>query len=203
MSALRYNEDKPELSQVQFFGSALGKLAVVMSQGRIKYPDAEPGVPNWTLGGKPDSEYLDSAMRHITTFIREGEFYDSETGAAHIAHAVWNLLALLELNYTDVASMDESFDVDKFDALHKPRGHNVSNGYEAEPLSTIGEWARNDVFWHPSNPDLKWRIYDVDEDGGGYYLVHKSPDGRSTGLAGGIPLRPGTSRYYIVERASQ
>ena len=111
--ALRDNNGKPELSQILFFDTALDHLAMVMSQGRYKYKDSEPGVPNWTVGGKPDEEYLDSAIRHLRALIK-GEFYDADLGTAHAAHIVWNLLALLANNYPEAPTLDPEFDLEAF-----------------------------------------------------------------------------------------
>lgn len=103
--ALRYNEGKCELGRLRQFGEALEAVAEVMAQGAIKYDDR-----NWLTGGKPDAEYLDSADRHLLKWANEGEWYDSETGCAHVAHAAWNLLALLKLNYSDMPRRDPGFD---------------------------------------------------------------------------------------------
>tara|TARA_R110000787_G_scaffold72080_1_gene160550 strand:- start:488 stop:943 length:456 start_codon:yes stop_codon:yes gene_type:complete len=102
--ALRYNDDKPELSELLQFGNGLEALAKVMSQGGVKYEHR-----NWLRGGKPDQEYMDSAMRHLLS-IAGGEHYDSDTGCTHAAHVAWNMLAMLRLNYEDVPVLDETFD---------------------------------------------------------------------------------------------
>lgn len=83
------------MSQVLHFH--LEWLAAHMQAGREKYPDVEPGVPNWTLGNRPDQEYLDAAQRHLAKLVR-GEEYDPELGTHHAAAVVWNMLALLTLN---------------------------------------------------------------------------------------------------------
>ncbi len=111
--ALRYNEGKPKLSEVLMFGNAIKNLAMVMQQGAVKYERR-----NWLLGGKPDEEYLDSAMRHITEFIEEGEVYDPESGCHHLAHAVWNLNAIQRLNYPELPSLDPEFDQAAFEARY-------------------------------------------------------------------------------------
>lgn len=93
--AARNNSGKPELSQLHHFD--LEPLARHCSAGRQKYPDVD-GVPNWTLGGKPDSEYLDAAMRHLGHHQR-GQFLDAETGTPHLAAVAWNALACLTNNH--------------------------------------------------------------------------------------------------------
>jgi hypothetical protein len=76
-------------------------VARVKEFGANKYNDG-----NWRLGNKPDVEYLDSMFRHMDYFFA-GEFYDQDSGCPHLAHAVWNLSALAELNYGDKPVMDE------------------------------------------------------------------------------------------------
>jgi hypothetical protein len=93
--ALRHNKGKPELAQLFHFD--LRWLADHMSAGRVKYPDTAPGVPNWTLGGKPDAEYLDAAARHLAHLV-QGEDYDIELGTHHAAAVAWNMLAMLTCN---------------------------------------------------------------------------------------------------------
>ena len=92
MAALRYNQGKPQLSFVLGFRKALGALARVFEQGAIKYER-----DNWKKGGKPDAEYIDSALRHMAA-LADGELYDPDTGCLHAAHVMWNMGALLELN---------------------------------------------------------------------------------------------------------
>jgi hypothetical protein len=90
--ALRDNKGKDELSYILDIPEALKALSHVFRQGAKKYSRG-----NWQLGGKPDAEYLDACMRHLTKHVKEGPF-DPETGALHLAHAIWNLAALIELN---------------------------------------------------------------------------------------------------------
>lgn len=83
------------------FPKAMEVVARIMEFGANKYEDG-----NWKLGDKPDTEYLDSHDRHMQKFLHEG-FYDDDSGCAHLGHAIWNLCALLELNYGDTPIMDE------------------------------------------------------------------------------------------------
>lgn len=112
MPAARDNTGKPDLVQMLDFGTALDDVVAVLDQGAIKY---EPG--NWLLGGKPDSEYLSAAMRHIGKH-RRGQVYDPETGVKHLASAAWNLLAALGLNYGAFPSIDPNFDQEAYVAKH-------------------------------------------------------------------------------------
>ena len=100
--ALRFNNDKPMMSYfMRSFPKMAEAVARVKEMGAIKYNDG-----NWKLGNKPDNEYWDSMFRHLN-YIFDGEEYDKDTGCLHIAHAVWNLCALLELNYPDLPARDD------------------------------------------------------------------------------------------------
>ena len=101
--ALRYNSDKPKLGYfARSFHKAQECLARVMAFGDTKYPEG-----NWKKGGKPDEEYLDSAARHLDRFL-QGEHYDQDSACHHLGHAIWNLAAILEMNYKDLPMIDEA-----------------------------------------------------------------------------------------------
>lgn len=100
--AKRYNAGKPKLGYfARSFHKALEAIARVKEFGANKYEE-----DNWRLGNKPDSEYLDSMARHLDLF-QKGEQYDEDSGCHHLGHAIWNLCALLELNYGDADMIDE------------------------------------------------------------------------------------------------
>jgi len=104
--AARDNAGKPEMSQILWMARGLEQLAIHMAVGRDKYPDdEETGLPNFMLGGKPDQEYTDAAVRHLTKFIG-GQELDEESGTEHLSAAVWNLLALQSLNRGQRTTME-------------------------------------------------------------------------------------------------
>jgi hypothetical protein len=82
-------------------------IARVKEMGAIKYNDG-----NWRLGNKPDDEYWNSMFRHLG-YIFGGEDYDPDTGCLHLAHAVWNMCALLELNHPDLPARDDEIWADR------------------------------------------------------------------------------------------
>ena len=54
------------------FGPMLDRWAAHLTKGREKYPDPEPGVPNWTLA-EGEAEYVrakESLMRHFFQYLR-------------------------------------------------------------------------------------------------------------------------------------
>ena len=101
--ALRFNEGKPSLAYILQFANPMKAIARIMEFGAIKYDDG-----NWRKGGKPDGEYLNSMMRHLTSWIH-GEKYCKDSGCSHLGHAIWNLMALHELNHPDEIIDDEVF----------------------------------------------------------------------------------------------
>ena len=68
---------------------ALHVLVLVYSLGARKYGDR-----NWERGMKYSRPYA-AAQRHLWAWWR-GEDLDPETGLPHLAHAAWNVLALLQ-----------------------------------------------------------------------------------------------------------
>lgn len=92
MTAARMNGGKPQMDFLLDFPIFAEALCRVMELGAEKY-DRD----NWKLGGKPDSEYLGAAIRHLMAH-KSGELYADDSGCLHLAHAAWNLMALIELN---------------------------------------------------------------------------------------------------------
>lgn len=101
--AARRNSGKPKLAYMLQFPTVMKVMARIMEFGSCKYEDG-----NWKLGGKPDEEYLSSMLRHLVEF-EHAEPYDDDSGCFHLGHAIWNLCALLELNYKDQVIDEEKF----------------------------------------------------------------------------------------------
>ena len=101
--ALRFNTNKARLSYILQFPHVLEAIARIMEFGATKYEDG-----NWKKGGKPDAEYLNSGMRHLTEWVNHKKF-DPDSGCAHLGMAIWNLMALLELNHPEEIKDDELF----------------------------------------------------------------------------------------------
>ena len=75
--------------------SALDRLARHYENGATKYGDR-----NWELGA-PLSRHVDSALRHVSKWMRG--FNDED----HLAAAAWNIFAIL---YTEEKILDGSLD---------------------------------------------------------------------------------------------
>ena len=99
--AARFNEGKPSMHYVLHFKRGLEAVVKVCEYGETKYD-----YLNWKKGGKPDREYLDACMRHVFKHVSEGP-YDEESKCLHLAHAIWNLLTLIDLNWYEGLTEDE------------------------------------------------------------------------------------------------
>jgi len=103
MGALRFNSGKAKMAYILQFPRTMEAIARIMEFGAAKYFDG-----NWKQGGKEDSEYLDCMMRHLTKWL-DGKKYDDDSGCSHLGMAIWNMLALHQLNHPD-----EIMDADLF-----------------------------------------------------------------------------------------
>lgn len=88
MEGVKHDQDKPQFSLIP--QAALCDVARVMTYGAQKYaPD------NWRKVPNGHSRYIDAALRHINTHLRD-EFIDPESGECHLAHAVCSLMMAME-----------------------------------------------------------------------------------------------------------
>lgn len=101
--ASRMNAGKAEWDYIFDFPTAVEAFCRVKELGAIKYER-----DNWKVGGKPDREYISAMGRHIAAF-KAGETFATDTGCLHLAHAMWNIMALIELNYPGVTHDPELF----------------------------------------------------------------------------------------------
>lgn len=96
-NGLRYNAGKTryELLPPEW----LRALAEVMTAGAEKYAPR-----NWEKG-MDHSVMVGCLFRHLIAYM-EDEVHDRETGCHHLAHAAWNLLALMSYDLRDVGNDD-------------------------------------------------------------------------------------------------
>lgn len=81
-------EDKIDFSNLFVHFEPMGtRYAIHLTKGRNKYPDPEPGVPNWTLasGGEELQRFLQSADRHYKQWRR------GDTDEDHAAAVLFNI----------------------------------------------------------------------------------------------------------------
>ena len=84
-----YGKVRPSLV-IDSMREAILAVSAVGTFGAEKYSD-----DNWKLVEEGEKRYRDAALRHL---LAEGS--DHESGLPHLAHAAWNLLALLQLQST-------------------------------------------------------------------------------------------------------
>jgi hypothetical protein len=94
----KYDSGKAPVSQglFQYFPKALKAIAEVSKYGKDKYKLSYDDV-NWARVEEGFERYLDGLGRHLLGHYSDGPI-DPESGHAHLAHAAWNALAVLELS---------------------------------------------------------------------------------------------------------
>ena len=75
---------------------ALDEAVKVLTAGAVKYNESFD-EENWRKVSYPQRRYFAAAMRHLWA-AKRGEANDPETGISHYAHAITNLMFLLELD---------------------------------------------------------------------------------------------------------
>lgn len=90
-SALRYNQNKPQLSFILSAPAAMDELARVLEFGAQKYER-----DNWKKGMTKEV-VADSALRHLSAMLN-GEVLDPESGLRHSAHFLCNAMFLAEFD---------------------------------------------------------------------------------------------------------
>ncbi len=101
--AMRFNTGKMDLTYMLEFPKAFRLFCLICIGGEYKY-----GRGNFKAGGKPDLEYFKSLMRHIQDSYTAhapgearpdwSEVFDDDSGVHSAGHAIWNLIAWVELN---------------------------------------------------------------------------------------------------------
>ena len=97
MSGTRENQGKPPVNLI--LSKAWLEIAKVAEFGAKKYtPHNYRLGMRWTF-------FVDAGMRHLIKYCT-GEKTDPESGLSHLAHVVWNFLALLEFEIEDIGEND-------------------------------------------------------------------------------------------------
>lgn len=82
MSAIKHDQDKPDLSQISW--ELLELTARVRGFGEKKY-----ARDNWKKGFKV-TRSIAAALRHLYKFL-QGETNDPESGLSHLGHAICSI----------------------------------------------------------------------------------------------------------------
>jgi hypothetical protein len=92
---VRFDTGKPRYDLIDAYG--LEELAKVYTMGAEKYEEN-----NWRKGMKW-SRVFASTLRHLYKFWRAKQFgtseIDEESGLPHLAHALWNVMTLLNYSH--------------------------------------------------------------------------------------------------------
>lgn len=95
MTGLKHDDGKQFAAiPYQEFPHALREVVKVATFGARKYVRG-----NWVHVENAQERYLDALHRHLLAH-HSGEHCDAESGLTHLAHAAWNILALLEMQQT-------------------------------------------------------------------------------------------------------
>ncbi len=114
-SGVKHDKHKPSAALLP--GKALLKVAEVLDFGAKKY-----AANNWRKGIN-FTRLLSAAERHLLA-LNDGEELDPETGLPHEAHAICELLFLLQLKLEHRTDLDDTFKPHRAEAAAFPvRGH--------------------------------------------------------------------------------
>lgn len=92
MTGEKHDTGKPRTGlMISDFSRALRAVAEVSTYGAEKYSPS-----GWLKVPDAPERYLDALYRHLLADCTEE--LDGESGLMHLAHAAWNLLALLEIH---------------------------------------------------------------------------------------------------------
>ncbi len=97
LGGLRHDSGKVRLDLIP--PEWIEALGQVLTKGAEKY-----AARNWEKG-MAWSKMIGCAMRHLLAFLR-GERFDQETGCHHLAHAAWNVLALMSYDVRGIGDHD-------------------------------------------------------------------------------------------------
>jgi hypothetical protein len=90
----KHDAGKPRPSLVfEGFPHALAEVVAVAGFGAERYGDH-----NWKLVDNARARYAEALYRHLLAHA-SGERLDSDSGLSHLAHAAWNVLAVLQLKH--------------------------------------------------------------------------------------------------------
>ncbi len=105
-----------------FVGPMFERLAVHATKGAVKYPDVNPGVPNWTLAaGEAESErFRQSAARHFYQWTR------GDTDEDHAAAVIFNINGYEYVEEKQEQQFIAELEAEKQVAREIPRGEGWS-----------------------------------------------------------------------------
>jgi len=116
-TGVKYNNYKAPLDIVQNrqFPKALHMLSLATAFGNKKYKETDEDFLNFKRVKGGSQTYFDAAARHNAVRFQEAK----DTGLPHLVHAVWNMMAALEIALEENRIDVESFSADYLKNLHK------------------------------------------------------------------------------------
>lgn len=100
------------------FGRVLKSVTLVGTHGAKKY-----SKHGWLHVPNGEDRYYEAFFRHLLDYMT-GEWVDKESSMPHIDHAIWNLLALRELQlrgqeYAEDAKLDNFHEEQRLKRFHE------------------------------------------------------------------------------------
>lgn len=116
IEGIKYNKYKAPLDIVQTrqFPKALQALALATAFGNKKYADTDKDFLNFKRVEGGSQTYFDAAARH--NVVRQE--IDKDSGLPHIIHAVWDMMAALEISIEEQGLDIEDFSKFYLEYLH-------------------------------------------------------------------------------------
>ncbi len=160
---LKHDDGKNRWDLVPF--KYLDELVKVYTFGSKKYADN-----SWQ---KVDKErYFAALMRHITAW-RDGEKKDKDSGLRHLAHAMWNCVALM---YKDDEKVSETVSDDYSDAMSYAIQSLYSSGRRSgkSNMTWTGTPLHNNTYFRCSMVPIDWEGTNIPKEGEVRRLVNGS-----------------------------
>lgn len=93
----KFDSGKNKIGMVlSYFSLSIPSVGLVGTFGNKKYGNGFHDS-NWDKVENGKERYLDALIRHLFSYM-SGTKIDLESGRPHLAHAAWNVLALLEMD---------------------------------------------------------------------------------------------------------
>lgn len=118
-TGVKHNKCKAPLDilQTRQFPKALQMLALATAFGNKKYEATDKDFLNFKRVAGGAQNYFDAAARHNACRNE----VDKDSGLPHGIHAVWNMLAALELTIEEEGVSVEEFSKNYLENLHSPK----------------------------------------------------------------------------------
>lgn len=119
IEGVKHNKHKAPLDilQVRQFPKALQMLALATAYGHEKYKETDKDFLNFKRVKGGSQTYFDAAARHNA----ERYEFDDESNLPHMLHAVWDMLAALEMYIEENGTDVKEFSKEYLEYLHRSK----------------------------------------------------------------------------------